>query len=100
MNKISDATKEALDKQYPALAIIWTVVNKITQFLNGIFAANCDGLVAGDKVILTSVDLDQKTTTSGRYINPPAMYPGSPSNTGCGATSEYVVNWSVVRTSH
>lgn len=100
LNKISDATKEALDKQYPALAIIWTVVNKITQFLNGIFAANCDGLVAGDKVILTSVDLDQKTTTSGRYINPPAMYPGSPSNPGCGATSEYVVNWSVVRTSH
>jgi hypothetical protein len=95
LDDISSATEAALDKAYPAFAGVWFVANELTRFLNRLLTADCDGVVAADKISLSSLALDQVSRTTRVYReSQPRVYPGTDSADGCGSNSEYSVTWS------
>lgn len=96
LDNISDATKKALDIVYATEAAIWEVANDLTQFLNSIFVANCDGVVAGDKVTKTAAELAQLTSATGSYSEPRRYTRASPHL--CGEhDQDYTVTWTITR---
>jgi len=96
LDKISDATKKALDIIYPAEAAVWEVANDLTQFLNSIFVADCDGIAAGDKVTFTGAELNQLVPASGSQYSEKRHYTYT-SQDSCGRSPQYDVYWTITR---
>lgn len=96
---ISDLTQAVLTILYPSWSAAWTVANALTHWLNHVFGADCDGLVAADQVMVPSGLLDTWTKASGRHREK-RYYPGTDSAVGCGSNSEYYVTWSIDRMLH
>jgi hypothetical protein len=86
LNTLSDAAAAVLTAYY-GHGSAWDTLNKATQWINGIMATNCDGLVAQDRYEMTGADLPQLGGPQTRE------YPGMSSPTGCGANSDYLVTW-------
>jgi hypothetical protein len=85
MNTLSDGAAAVCTALYGAGAA-WQELNKATKWINGLFTALCDGLVAQDQYTMNGKDL------AGL---PPQTrpYPGSESPDGCGENSRYQVTW-------
>lgn len=94
---VSKITQTALDSAYPQ-GPLWSAVDWVTEQINKLLVANCDGTVAADKISLSSSYLNQVTSGSGAYSET-RDYPGSPSDWRCGDSSDYTVTWTIVRES-
>lgn len=77
-------------------AVAAAVVGLVTSELVGLLTANCDGAVAAEAHSFTYDQLIALTTTNpfSRYLT---QHPGTSSPAGCGANSEYWVDWHIDR---
>jgi hypothetical protein len=96
-NAISDITAIALTAEFPAYGPIWTIGDAITHELNAIFGANCDGVVAGDKIQMSvkTILQDPQMRATGRYAETMArLYRYPPAALGCNPSgSDYTIRW-------
>lgn len=101
---LSEAAKDILKVVYPQYSSLWDNIDQFTKYLNGLVGdlifANCDGVVVADKVVASSTQLDQWTSTQDVYSPGRKDYPGTDSPIGCGRNSSYHVTWSVTRLLH
>lgn len=95
LDKVSNATRDALNVVYPAEKSIWEVLNDLTQFLNSFLYSGCDGIVAGDKVTKTAAELNQLMPTAGKRYSETREYTYH-SQATC-ANPDYTVTWSFTR---
>jgi hypothetical protein len=95
LDKVSTATRDALNVIYPAEKSIWEVLNDLTQFLNSFLYSGCDGIVAGDKVTQTAAELNQVVPASGNRYAETREYTYH-SQATC-ANPDYTVTWSFIR---
>ncbi|AYK07556.1 hypothetical protein [Brevibacillus laterosporus] len=87
---ISEAAKAA--SSAAGLGPVGDVVGRI---VNAIFA-NCDGIVAQDRIVYSNTNLVNLTGQTGKHSET-RFYPGSDSPEGCGSNSEYYVTWTITR---
>ena len=83
MNTLSDAAAAVCTALYGA-GSAWQVLNKATQWINGLLTADCDGLVAQDQYTFSGAELAGLSPQT-------RVYPGTDSAVGCGANSQYQV---------
>jgi hypothetical protein len=89
MNTLSNLAAAVLTDLYKAGAV-WQELNTGTKDLNALFTANCDGMVAADKYVMTGAELAEQV----RNNQPQARdYGGTNSPAGCGGNSDYTVVW-------
>jgi hypothetical protein len=69
------------------------VLSNIYDLIIGMAFANCDGVVAEDRVVTDARTL--ASWTAGGPHSETRFYPGSDSPAGCGSNSRYSVTWSV-----
>lgn len=93
LDAISTATKDALDVYYAALSGIWTIADGLTQLLNAVIAADCDGICAADRITFSASDLAAATAT-GPLTRSCRYQSASPLRCG-DADQDYEVNWSI-----
>lgn len=107
INTLADIIGAIINKYYPGLG---SVIDFAAKGLASILLANCDGVVAADKVAyqggwpppgghvivpLTGADL-WNWTYLGTHRET-REYPGTDSAVGCGQNSLYYVSWSISR---
>jgi hypothetical protein len=87
LNGLSEKTRDLLNEYY-AMGGLWNYAHTFTMWLNGLMVGGCDGLVAADVMF---IDLANATAfeESRNY--------SYESQSGCGASPRYAVNWSVTR---
>jgi hypothetical protein len=83
MNTLSDAAAAVCSAVFGA-GSAWQVLNKATQWINGLLTADCDGLVAQDQYTFSGSELAELSPQT-------RPYPGTDSPDGCGANSLYEV---------
>jgi hypothetical protein len=75
---------------------VWGYVSGAISKIGGIFTADCDGVVAADKLTFDAETLARLTAYDGTY-GETRHYAGTDSPWGCGSNSDYYVTWTVVR---
>ena len=70
---------------------------QLGKLIGSILDANCDGIVAADKIAHNRATLDTWTSTNNGVYTQEIYYPGTDSEDGCGSNSEYFVTWTIVR---
>lgn len=90
---------EDLVEDAVAVPVIGSLVSMLSAWLLGelgdVVFADCDGIVAVERIKLLGRDLHQKTAQGPYTVT--TVHPGTDSNTGCGDNSRYRVTWSIRR---
>ena len=77
-------------------SLLGSLVGWLLGQLGDIIFADCDGLVAGEQIVLSGRDLHIKTANGGS-LSVTTTHPGTDTPEGCGANSQYEVTWSITR---